>query len=63
MLLQEPMKNRVFAVSQCWVDKFNTYFSNLQSKDDEAVKPGPIDNFDLVYLSPKYQEQMNVADK
>lgn len=28
----------------------------------KSLRPGPIENFDLVYLSPKYQSQVGKED-
>lgn len=65
-LLSEPMKNRVFAISQYWIDQFINYSSKLKSlefdlqefEEAKSLRPGPVENFDLVYLSPKYQEKV-----
>ena len=69
-LLNEPLKNRVFAISQTWVDVFLDYSQKLKQlqrdpQDIQEVKPlrpGPIENFDLVYLSPKYQAMVGKED-
>ena len=68
-LLNEPMKNRVFAISQTWVDQFRNYSSKLKDlKTDEdatevkTMRPGAIENFDLVYLSPKYKDLIGKDD-
>jgi hypothetical protein len=71
-LLNEPMKNRVFAISQTWVDQFRNYSTKLKTlkKEDpeefaevKSLRPGPVENFDLVYLSPKYQEKVGKPEQ
>ena len=62
-LVKEPYKNRVFAIPASWLDFLETYRNKLVQRDTEAVKPGPVDNFELVYLSPLYQEKAGNADE
>lgn len=68
--MEEPYKNRVFAISQEWVERFRDYSTRIkqmlrdpaQDIEQKIQRPGPIENFDLVYLSPNYQAKIGQPD-